>query len=100
MTASASSSMSSACTAGHSADMSRPLSPGRNDQISSVTNGMIGWSSSSTRSSTYRSVAESAERSATSSYRRGLTSSRYQSHTSPQNAPYSSSATRERGNDS
>src|SRR5918998_6521494 len=63
------------------------------DQISSVTNGITGWSSRRTRSSDHSSTADTSALS--SSYRRGFASSRYQSASSDQNPPYSSSAANE-----
>ena len=66
--------------AGHGDAASRPRSPGMYDQISSVTNGMIGCSSVSDRSSTQSSVADGGS----SDQRRGFASSRYQSQTSLQ----------------
>ena len=64
------------------------------DQISSVTNGITGWSSRRIRSSDHSSTADTS--SLSSSYRRGLASSRYQSASSDQKPPYSSSAANEK----
>src|SRR4051812_39336818 len=91
---SASSSMRDSSATGNSATASRPRpSPGMSDQISSVTNGITGWSSLRIRSSDQRSTAETS--SLSSSYSRGFASSRYQSASSDQKPPYSSSAANE-----
>src|SRR5215216_4362152 len=80
---------------GNSATASSPRSsPGISDQISSVTNGITGWSSLRIRSSDQSSTAETS--SLSSSYRRGLASSRYQSASSDQKPPESSSAANEK----
>ena len=56
--------------------------PGSRSAISSVTNGMIGCISASTRRSTKTAVPRAASPEASAAPRRGLTISRYQSQNS------------------
>src|SRR3954465_7382008 len=92
---SASSSKRDSSATGNSATARSPRSsPGMSDQISSVTNGITGWSSRRIRSSDQSRTAETSALS--SSYSRGLASSRYQSASSDQKPPYSSSAANEK----
>ena len=65
------------CGSGHGATISRVSRPGSCVQISSVTCGMTGWRSLSSRSSAASAVARTS-----SSPRRGLIDSRYQSQKS------------------
>ena len=57
-TASASSSRSESSASGQAATASSPRSPGSSVQISSVTNGITGWSSTRIRSSEWSRTAE------------------------------------------
>src|SRR3954465_8140534 len=92
---SAASSKRDASATGNSATARSPRSsPGMSDQISSVTNGITGWSSRRIRSSDQSRTAETS--SLSSSYSRGFASSRYQSASSDQKPPYSSSAASEK----
>ena len=69
---------------------SNPSLPGKNDQISSVTNGHIGCSRPSVDWITNSAVSDAARFEATSSpYRRALIASRYQSQNSFQMNAYS-----------
>ena len=62
---------------------SRPSASGRNDQISSVTNGISGCATWSVSREDVQQGRRDVVRSSTSGRSRGLTSSRYQSHSSP-----------------